>query len=71
MTGGETKTGGGQMNDHGVQRVEFKLKRNRIQEIIVVDDGSKDETYKIPLEKSKEEPRVKCLKLHRNRGKGS
>jgi len=40
------------------------------KEVIVVDDGSIDGTYKIPLELSKNEPRVKCLKLLKNRGKG-
>ena len=35
-----------------------------------MDDGSKDGTYRIPLDLSETEPRVKCLRLHRNRGKG-
>ena len=35
----------------------------------MVDDGSKDDTYTIPLKLNAEDSRVKCLKLHRNRGK--
>ena len=35
----------------------------------MVDDGSKDDTYTIPLKLNAEDSRIKCLKLHRNRGK--
>ena len=35
----------------------------------MVDDGSKDDTYTIPLKLSADDSRIKCLKLHRNRGK--
>merc|ERR1711990_948769 len=48
----------------------LKTAKKQTWEVIVVDDGSIDGTYKIPLELSKNEPRVKCLKLLKNRGKG-
>lgn len=41
---------------------------NRPYEIILVDDGSKDNTYKNALELAKLDPRLKIVKLKRNYG---
>lgn len=41
---------------------------NRPYEILLVDDGSKDETYKNALSLAKDDPRLKIIKLKRNYG---
>ena len=37
-------------------------------ELIICDDGSKDNTYKLVQEIEKEEPRIVLIKNHRNSG---
>ncbi|NJE04565.1 glycosyltransferase family 2 protein [Thermococcus sp. M36] len=42
-----------------------------VDEVIVVDDGSSDSTYRVAVEYSKKDPRIKALRLEKNSGKGA
>jgi len=48
----------------------LKTAKQKTWEVIVVDDGSKDNTKDIVAKIAPDDERVKCLSLHRNRGKG-
>ena len=47
----------------------LKTAKQKTWEVIVVDDGSKDSTKDIVAQIAPNDERVKCLSLHRNRGK--
>ncbi|NJD99584.1 glycosyltransferase family 2 protein [Thermococcus sp. LS1] len=42
-----------------------------VDEVIVVDDGSNDNTHGVAVEYSKKDPRIKALRLEKNSGKGA
>ncbi|MDI3476396.1 MAG: hypothetical protein PWQ95_2124 [Thermococcaceae archaeon] len=42
-----------------------------VDEVIVVDDGSGDNTYSVAYERALRNPRIKALKLEKNSGKGA
>lgn len=48
----------------------LKTAKRQTWEVIIVDDGSKDNTKDIAAQIAPDDDRVKCLSLHRNRGKG-
>ena len=50
--------------------VEFLLAKGRPFEIVVVNDGSKDDTAAVTRDLSKTYPMLRLIDLHPNRGKG-
>jgi glycosyltransferase involved in cell wall biosynthesis len=53
------------------QCLEFATKRFRAAEVIVVDDGSKDDTAKVVTELARDWPQLKLISFAQNRGYGA